>query len=122
MAHNISDLMLEGDVAALLLQHVFAPDITLARIRCAGCDCTSGVGGLATHAAPMGTTLKCSNCDHVLMRVVDAPRGLLLEMVGARYLRFEPATRPPALHEGAGPSSAETQEGPSDRDIIASRS
>jgi hypothetical protein len=121
MAHNISDLILEGDVAALLLQHVFAPDITLAQIRCAACDCTSGVGALATHAAPMGTILRCSNCDRVLMRVVDAPRGLLLEMVGARYLRFEPGTTPPAFHAGASPSSVETQEGPCDRDIIASR-
>ena len=121
MAHNISDLMLEGDVAALLLQHVFAPDITLAQIRCAACDCTSGVGALPMHAAPMSTILKCSNCDHVLMRVVDAPRGLLLEMVGARYLRFEPGTTPRAPHAGADPSSVRTQERPCDRDIIASR-
>jgi len=121
MAHNISDLMLEGDVAALLLQCVFAPDITLARIRCAACDCTNGVGALATHAEPMGTILKCANCNHVLMRVVDAPRGLLLEMAGARYLKFEPATTSPAFHTRSSPPSVGTQEGSCDRDIIASR-
>ncbi|MGY8680673.1 DUF6510 family protein [Bradyrhizobium sp. UFLA05-153] len=111
--------MLEGNTAALLLQDVFALDITLARIRCAACDCTSGVGALAAHAAPMGTILKCSDCDDVLMRVVDTPRGLLLEMAGARYLRFDPGT--PASRANAGPSTVETQEGRAGCDIVASR-
>jgi hypothetical protein len=44
MASNVSDLLLEGNVAARLLQRIFIPDITLAKIRCDSCDCVSGGG------------------------------------------------------------------------------
>ena len=88
MAKNVSDLLLDGDVAARLLQRIFIPDITLAKIRCDSCDCVSGVGSLILHASPMGAVLKCADCESDLMRAVDTPRGLWLEMTGARYLRF----------------------------------
>jgi Family of unknown function (DUF6510) len=88
MASNVSDLVFEGNVAARLLQHIFTPDITLAKIRCGSCDCVSGVGSLTLHASPMGAVLKCEDCESDLMRAVDTPRGLWLEITGARYLRF----------------------------------
>jgi hypothetical protein len=88
MANNVSDLLLDGNVAAGLLQRIFIPDITLAKIRCASCDCVSGVGSLTLHASPMGAVLKCEDCESDLMRAVDTPRGLWLEITGARYLRF----------------------------------
>jgi Family of unknown function (DUF6510) len=88
MANNVSDLVLDGNVAACLLQRIFTPDITLAKIRCDSCDCVTGVGSLTLHASPMGAVLKCADCESDLMRAVDTPRGLWLEMTGARYLRF----------------------------------
>jgi hypothetical protein len=88
MADNISDLLLDGNAAANLLQQVFAPDITLAKIRCEACDCVCGVGSLTLYAAPMGAILKCADCESVLMRAVDTPHGLWFEMTGARHLRF----------------------------------
>ena len=88
MPNNVSDLLLDGNVTARLLQRIFVPDITLARIRCDSCDRVSGVGSLILHAAPMGAVLKCADCESDLMRAVDTPRGLCLEMTGARYLRF----------------------------------
>jgi len=89
MADNVSDLVLDGNAAACLLQHIFVPDLTLAKIRCEACDCTNGVGSLALYAAPMGAVLKCADCESVLMRAVDTPHGLWLEMTGARYLKFQ---------------------------------
>ena len=86
MANNVSDLLLDGNVAARLLQRIFVPDITLAKIRCASCDCVSGVGSLTLHSSPMGAVLKCADCENDLMRAVDTPRGLWLEMAGARCL------------------------------------
>ena len=88
MANNVSDLLLDGNLAATLLQRIFNPDITLAKIRCGLCDCVSGVGSLTLHASPMGAVLKCVDCESDLMRAVDTPRGLWLEMTGARYLQF----------------------------------
>jgi hypothetical protein len=86
--NNVSDLVLDGNANALLLQKIFVPDIALAKIRCEACDCVSSVGSLALYAAPMGAVLHCADCESVLMRAVDTPHGLWLEMTGARCLRF----------------------------------
>jgi hypothetical protein len=94
MVDNVSDLVLDGNAAARLLQHIFVPDITLAKIRCEACDRTSGLGSLTLYAAPMGAVLKCADCESVLMRAVDTPHGLWLEMTGARYLKFQPERHP----------------------------
>jgi hypothetical protein len=88
MPNNVSDLLLDGNVAAGVLQRIFVPDITLAKIRCDSCGRVSGVGSLILHAAPTGAVLKCADCESDLMRAVDTPRGLCLEMTGARHLRF----------------------------------
>jgi len=88
MANNVSDLLLGGDAATRLVQQLFVPDVTLAKVRCEACDCVSGVGALTVYAGPMGAVLNCADCDNVLMRVVDTPQGLWLEMSGTRSLRF----------------------------------
>jgi uncharacterized protein DUF6510 len=101
MANNVSDLLLHGDAGARLVQQVFVPDVTLARIRCNECGVVIGIGALTVYAGSMGAVLKCSDCDNVLMRVVDTPHGLWLEMSGARNVRFE---RPCRIEQSAQPS------------------
>ena len=88
MPSNVSDLLLDGDVAAGLLQDIFTPDISLAKIRCNSCDHLSCVGSLTLHSSPMGAVLKCAACEADLMGVVDTQLGLWLEMTGARDLQF----------------------------------
>ena len=86
--NNVTDLVLDGNSTAHLLQKIFVPDITLAKIRCEACDCVSSVGSLVLHAFPMGAVLQCADCERVLLRAVETPHGLWLEMNGARCLRF----------------------------------
>ena len=88
MAENGSDLVLDGNAAAGLLQEIFILDITTAQIQCEACGCTGPVGSLHLYAAPMGAVLRCTHCDGILMRAVHTPHGRWLEMTGARYLRF----------------------------------
>ena len=88
MPNNVSDLLLGGDAGARLVQQIFVPDVTLAKIRCEACDSETGIGALTVYAGPMGAVLKCADCDNVLMRVVHTPHGLWLEMSGARNVRF----------------------------------
>jgi hypothetical protein len=88
MSSNVTDLLLGGDGTARLVQKVFNPDVTLSKVRCRACDRMSSVGSLTVYAGPMGAVLNCSDCDNVLMRVVDTPHGLWLEMSGTRSLRF----------------------------------
>src|SRR5258708_34006455 len=88
MANNVSDLVLDGNVAVRLLQDIFVADITLAQIRCEACNAVQGVGSLATYGTPMGAVLRCSCCANILIRAAQTPRGLWLEMTGAPCLKF----------------------------------
>ncbi len=88
MTENGSDLMLDGNAAAGLLQEIFALEITTAEIQCGACGSTGAVGSLRCYAAPMGAVLRCTNCDGILLRAVHTPHGRWLEMTAARYVRF----------------------------------
>jgi Family of unknown function (DUF6510) len=58
MTDNGSDLVLDGNAAAGLLQEIFVLDITTAQIQCEACSSTAAVGALRLYAAPMGAVLK----------------------------------------------------------------
>ena len=88
MTENGSDLVLDGNAAAGLLQEIFVLEITTAQIQCAACDSAAAIGSLRLYAAPMGAVLRCTHCDGIVMRAVHTPRGRWLEMTGARCLRF----------------------------------
>jgi hypothetical protein len=88
MIENGSDLVLDGNAAAGLLQEIFVLEITTAQIQCEACSFTGAVGSLRVYAAPMGAVLRCTRCDHILMSAVHTPHGRWLEMKGARCLRF----------------------------------
>ena len=88
MTENGSDLVLDGNAAAGLLQQIFVAEITNAQIQCEACGSTGPVGSLRLYAAPMGAILRCINCDCILLRAVQTPHGRWLEMPEARYLRF----------------------------------
>jgi hypothetical protein len=88
MTENDSDLVLDGNAAAGLLQEIFVLEITSAEIQCDSCGSTGAVGALRLYAAPMGAVLRCTHCDDILMRVVHTPHGRWLDTAGTRYLRF----------------------------------
>jgi hypothetical protein len=88
MTENGSELVLDGNAAAGLLQEIFALEITCAQIQCESCGSSGALGSLRLYAASMGAVLRCTHCDHILMRVVHTPHARWLEMAGARYLRF----------------------------------
>ena len=85
---NGSDLVLNGNAAAGLLQEIFVSDITSARIQCGACGSIAAVGSLHLYAAQMGAVLRCVHCDSVVMRAVHTSHDRWLEMTGARSLRF----------------------------------
>ena len=88
MIENGSDLVLDGNAAAGLLQEIFVPEITTAQMQCEACGFTGAVGSLRVYAAPMGAVLRCTRCDSVVMSAVHTPHGRWLEMKGARCLRL----------------------------------
>jgi len=88
MTENVSNLALDGNAAAGLLQQIFIPEITSAQNQCEACGNTAAVGALPLYAVEMGAVLRCNHCDGVLMRAVHTAHGRWLEMKGARYLRL----------------------------------
>jgi hypothetical protein len=88
MTEKGSDLVLDGNAAAGLLQEIFVLEITTAQIQCAVCGSTGAIASLRCYAAPMGAVLRCTHCDGILIRAVHTPHGRWLEMTGARYLKL----------------------------------
>ena len=92
MTHDGSDLVLDGNAAAGLLQEIFVFDITTALVECTGCGSTEAVGALRLYAAPMAAVLRCSHCERILIRAVSTPYGRWMEMRCAGYLKSFPSS------------------------------
>lgn len=88
MTENDSDLVLDGNAAAGLLQQIFVAEITSADVQCQACGSMAAVGSLRLYCAPMGAVLRCTRCDAAVMRAVETPHGRWLDMTGARCLRL----------------------------------
>jgi phage tail tube protein FII len=88
MTENVSDLVLDGNAAAGLLEEIFAPEITRAQVECEACGNIAAVASLRLYVPAMGAVLRCAHCGCILMRAVHTTHGRWLEMKGARYLKF----------------------------------
>lgn len=88
MIDSASELVLDGNAAAGLLQEMFTSDMTVAETQCNTCGTKAGIGSLSLYAASMGAILRCNCCHSALMRLTHTPHGHWLDMSGARYVRF----------------------------------
>jgi hypothetical protein len=75
MTDNNSDLFLDGNAAAGLLQGIFVRDITTAETQCAACGFIASVGSLRLYAASIGGGSKrlgnCNSCAQRRLAQVD---------------------------------------------------
>jgi hypothetical protein len=78
---------LDGNALAGPLSHLFATDLTAASAICAGCGRTDVLGAGAVYGAPMGLVLRCVGCGDVLLRCVETPGAVTLDMRGIVALR-----------------------------------
>jgi uncharacterized protein DUF6510 len=88
-------LRLDGNAAAGILSEVFVPDLTAARATCDNCGATRAVGALLVYAHGMGTVVRCSSCDAVVMCLTRTATRVWLDATGARRIIFA-AVAPPA--------------------------
>jgi ribosomal protein S27E len=73
----------DGNAAAGIMSEVFAPDLTAARAKCAGCGTMRTIGALLVYAHGMGTVVRCPGCDAVVLRISRTPTHLWLDATGA---------------------------------------
>jgi len=83
---------LDGNAAGGILGEVFTFEMTTARTACAHCGATGEVGSQMAHMSEIGTVVRCSRCDGVLIRIAhqtEGPNRYFLDLRGVEYLQLE---------------------------------
>ena len=79
---------LDGNSAAGELSRIFAIDVTAAEGQCASCGATGRFADAHVYMQGPGLVARCAICEHVLLRLVNAPNHAWLDMRGVTYFRF----------------------------------
>lgn len=81
-------LMLDGNAAGGLLQRLFGTDVTASLVQCDGCGREGLLGEVHAYTQAPGLILRCKHCEAVMLRVVETPEALYLDVRGLTYLRL----------------------------------
>ena len=84
-------LMLDGNAVAGILNEIFALEMTDNWIECAHCGREGEVGTLLAFTQAPGIVLRCAGCESILIRIVQTPAAIYLDMRGTQFLRLERA-------------------------------
>ena len=84
------DAVLDGNAVAGVLAAAFGSEMTEVPGRCAQCATVSLVAELRAYVRAPGTVLRCPACGGVVIRIVETPHGLHVDVRGASFLRFAP--------------------------------
>jgi len=82
------ELMLDANATAGLLYEIFGVEMTAAPTECANCGNEDEIGTLLAFTHGPGVILRCSTCEHVVLRIVQTPDEIILDARGAVYLRL----------------------------------
>ena len=82
------DRRLDANAVAGMLEAIFGADMTVAESRCAACGREGEIGTLLAYTMAPGIVLRCPACSAVMLRMVETPRGTLVEAKGLTYLRI----------------------------------
>ena len=80
---------LDGNAAAGELTEIFATDITAAVGQCAHCGATRRFAEAHLYMQAPGFVARCSVCQHVLLRLVNARQRVFLDLRGMRCLMLD---------------------------------
>ena len=80
-------LSVDANAIAGLLMTVFGREVTDVDERCAHCGTVSLVGTLRVYMRGPGVVVRCPACTDVVMRIVETPTGLRVDLSGATHLR-----------------------------------
>lgn len=80
------DLTVDGNAVGGLLAAIFGADVTSGHGQCATCDTVSMVATLRAYARGPGIVLRCPACAAVVIRIVQLPSGVRIDLQGAAYM------------------------------------
>ena len=78
------DLVLDGNAVAGTLSEIYGDDMTTILAECGGCGKVDHVGGLLAYVHAPGIVLRCTACSTVMLRIVQTPKGTLVDVRGKR--------------------------------------
>ncbi len=87
-----NQLELDGNATAGILYEIFATDMTGCPAECAYCGRQGEIGSLLAFTQAPGVVLRCPACSNVMLRVVQAPAGIYLDMRGLAYVCLKRAS------------------------------
>ena len=80
---------LDGNAAAGELSNIFTIDVTAAVGQCAHCGAIKRFAEAHLYMQGPGLVARCSVCQHVLLRLVNARERVFLDLSGMRCLILE---------------------------------
>jgi Zn finger protein HypA/HybF involved in hydrogenase expression len=83
----MSDLMLDGNAAAGVLQEIFSVEMTTAVGTCDNCGSAGEVGAIHLYRSA-GMTLRCPSCHAVLMKIVTSGTRSWIDLRGLRSMQL----------------------------------
>lgn len=88
MSMHGTELKLDGNAMAGLLEELFVDDVTDARGACASCGSVADLGGQHVYMYPQspGAVLRCAACESVLMVVVRTRSRVRFALQGLAWL------------------------------------
>jgi hypothetical protein len=84
-----SELRLDGNAVASLLEEAFAVEMTASPTTCAACGRVGAIGTLVAYTQAPGIVLRCPACEAVVLRLVRTPTAIYIDARGTLALRLE---------------------------------
>jgi hypothetical protein len=84
-----TDDYLDGNAAAGELSNIFTIDVTAAEGQCAHCGAIKRFAEAHIYMQGPGIVARCSVCQHVLLRLVNARQRVFLDLRGMRCLMLD---------------------------------
>ena len=75
--------MLDGNAAAGVLDEVLRGEATTSIVTCAGCGASGPIGAAMAYVSDIGTVLRCTQCQEVLIRCAEIRDRVVVDMRGA---------------------------------------
>ena len=87
----MNEQRLDGNAAGGILGEVFTFEMTSAKAACVHCGASGQLGAQMAYVTEIGTVVRCSSCEGVLIRIVrqiEGPQRYWLDLKGMQYLQL----------------------------------
>jgi hypothetical protein len=85
---EVDEMRLDGNAVGGLLAELFGTDMTGDMTVCASCGMHEVVACLDVYVCAPGTVIRCRHCLAVMMRIVEAPDRVWVDVSGVASLEL----------------------------------